>query len=175
MLLRDILLETELEETVKWGAPCYTLKGKNVVGLTSFKAYTGLWFHQGVFLKDQQKKLINAQEGTTKALRQWRFTSIEDIDVELVKQYVQEAIQNQREGKEIKPVRAKKIDIPEELKSELSQNNVLNEAFRSLTPGKQREYCEHIGSAKQEKTRLNRLEKAIPMILDGVGLNDKYK
>ena len=90
ILLRDILNDTELVETVKWGAPCYTINGKNVIGIGAFKAYVGLWFHQGVFLKDQKKVLINAQEGTTKALRQWRFNSIDDIDPILIKKYVEE-------------------------------------------------------------------------------------
>lgn len=175
MLLRDILSETELEETVKWGAPCYTLEGKNVVGLGAFKSYVGIWFYQGVFLKDPKKVLINAQEGTTKALRQWRFESIEDIDAKLVKEYVEEAIKNQKAGKEIKPVKAKKVAMPDELTKALQSDQSLKTAFNTLTPGKQREYAEHIGTAKQEKTRISRLEKAIPMILAGQGLNDKYK
>jgi uncharacterized protein YdeI (YjbR/CyaY-like superfamily) len=175
LFLRDLLLETELKETVKWGAPCYTIHSKNVIGLASFKSYTGLWFHQGVFLTDKNKVLINAQEGTTKALRQWRFQSIKEMNPKLISQYILEAIQNQKDGKEIKAVKAKKADTPLELKNKLSQDNVLKSAFDSLTSGKQREYAEHIGTAKQEKTRLNRLEKAIPMILKGEGLNDKYK
>ena len=78
VLLRDILNNTDLEETIKWGAPCYTINGKNIVGMAAFKSYIGLWFHQGVFLKDLKKVLINAQEGTTKALRQWRFKNRRD-------------------------------------------------------------------------------------------------
>ena len=175
LFLREIICETELEETVKWGAPCYTIDDKNVIGLAAFKSYVGLWFHQGVFLEDKQKVLINAQEGTTRALRQWRFTSIEEMNPKLIKAYIVEAIQNQREGKVIKALKAKKVDVPAELKTELSQNNDLKKAFDLLTPGKQREYAEHIGVAKQEKTRVSRLSKAIPMILNGVGLNDKYK
>ena len=175
LFLRSILLETELEETIKWGAPCYMFNGKNVIGLASFKSYTGLWFHQGVFLSDKSKMLINAQEGTTKALRQWRFSSIKEMEPELIKSYVEEAIQNQKDGKEMKAVKAKKVEMPEELKLELSQNNVLNQAFQSLTPGKQREYSEYIGSAKQDKTKLSRLAKVAPMIIEGVGLHDKYK
>ena len=174
-LLRNILNESELVECVKWGAPCYTLQGKNVIGLASFKTYVGLWFHQGVFLSDPKKKLVNAQEGTTKALRQWRFNNINDIDTELVRQYVAEAIQNQKKGKEIKAVKAKKVDIPIELAEALQKNARLNEKFKLLTPGKQREYYEHIATAKQEKTRLSRLEKSIPLILDRKGLHDKYK
>lgn len=175
VLLRDLLKETELEECVKWGAPCYTINGKNVVGMAAFKEYCGLWFHQGVFLKDDDKVLINAQEGTTKALRQWRFKNFEDIDVAKVRAYVAEAIANQKAGKEIKAVKSKKVEMPIELSDQLQSDSSLESSFNQLTPGKQREYSEHIGSAKQEKTRLSRLEKCIPMILSGVGLNDKYK
>ncbi len=104
--LRDILNATELAETVKWGAPCYTLGGKNVVGIGAFSQYVGLWFFQGVFLSDPDKVLINAQEGTTKALRQWRFTGAQEIDMDKVNAYVLEAIENQKQGKAIKPDRA---------------------------------------------------------------------
>ena len=175
IILRDLLADSELEEEVKWGVPCYTLNGKNVVGIGAFKSYVGLWFYQGVFLKDPKKVLINAQEGTTKALRQWRFQQASDIDPKLVKAYIEEAIQNQKDGKEMKAVKAKKVDIPAELKSALNSDNKLKDKFEQLTPGKQREYSEHIGSAKQEKTRTSRLEKAIPLILEGKGLHDKYK
>lgn len=175
VLLRDILNETELEETVKWGAPCYTTNGKNVIGVGAFKSYVGLWFHQGVFLKDPKKVLVNANEENTRALRQWRFDSVEEIDVELVRKYVEEAIKNQKSGKEIKPVKAKKVDIPDELSGALKSDKDLKAKYEALTPGKQREYAEHIGSAKQEKTRISRLENAIPLIMKGVGLHDKYK
>ena len=73
IVLREIIRSTELKETVKWGGPVYTLNNKNVVGLGSFKSYTGLWFYQGALLKDEAGILINATEGVTKALRQWRF------------------------------------------------------------------------------------------------------
>ena len=172
--LRGILHETELVEELKWGTPHYTLDGKIVVGIAGFKQYFGLWFHQGVFLKDAGKVLINAQEGTTKGLRQWRFNTIDDIDKALVMEYVKEAIQNQRDGKEIKPEK-KQLVIPDELKEALASNSNLSERFDALTPGKQREYADYIGAAKQEKTRLSRLEKCVPMIESGVGLNDRYR
>jgi len=96
ILLRKVVRSTELEETTKWGAPAYTYNGKNIVGLGAFKSYVGIWFFQGVFLKDAKKKLINAQEGKTKALRQRRFKSDKDIEEEseLIREYVQEAISN---------------------------------------------------------------------------------
>jgi len=129
-----------------------------------------------VFLKDEKKLLVNAQEGKTKALRQMRFTSIDDIDKNVVLAYIKEAIENQKLGKEIKPNRSKKETIiPNELKKELTKDAALNSSFNNLTPYKQREYCEHIDSAKREATKISRLEKIKPMILQGVGLHDKYK
>jgi len=91
--LREVLTSTELEETVKWGGPCYTLDGKNIVGMGAFKSYVGLWFHQGALLSDPEGMLVNASEGKTKALRQWRFTSGKDIKPRLIKKYVNEAIE----------------------------------------------------------------------------------
>lgn len=174
--LRRIILKTELEETVKWSAPVYALNGKNVVGLGAFKNHFGIWFFNGVFLKDKQNLLINAQEGKTKALRQMRFESIEEIDENVVLSYVKEAIENQRLGKEIKPERKKKTaNIPELLGTALSKDAELKKSYNALTPYKQTEYCEHIASAKREATKQSRLEKIIPMIRQGIGLNDKYR
>ena len=119
--LREILNSTALEETVKWGGPCYTIGGKNVVGLGSFKNYFGLWFFQGALLKDRNRTLINAQEGTTKALRQWRFGASDEIDECLVGAYVEEAIGNQRKGRVIKADRGKRLEIPAELERMLKE------------------------------------------------------
>ncbi|WP_299118038.1 YdeI family protein [uncultured Winogradskyella sp.] len=175
-LLRSIVLKTELNEAVKWSAPVYDLNGKNVLGLGAFKHHFCIWFFNGVFLKDEHKLLVNAQEGKTKGLRQMRFDKIEDVNKDQVLAYVKEAIENQRAGKEIKIERkGKTVVIPEELKAALSNDQDLQLTFEALTPGKQREYCEHIASAKREVTKLSRLEKIIPMILNGVGLHDKYK
>ena len=134
-----------------------------------------MWFHQGVFLKDKEKKLINAQEGVTKALRQWRFKEGDLIVDDLILEYVSEAMQNSIEGKEVKPQRKTGVSIPPLVQEALSNDQKFNSAFKKLTPGKQREYAAHIGGAKREETKLSRLEKCIPMILEGKGLNDKYK
>ncbi len=174
-ILRSIMLTTEMKETIKWGVPVYTVNDKNVVGLGAFKSYVGIWFFQGVFLEDKAKKLLNAQEGKTKGLRQWRFNAVEDIDKDLVLHYIKEAIQNQKDGKEIKPVRSKTIEIPKELLMALDTNNNLKVSFERLTPFKQREYSEYIATVKREATRISRLEKISTMILDGIGLNDKYR
>jgi uncharacterized protein YdeI (YjbR/CyaY-like superfamily) len=175
-LLRSVINSTEMEETLKWSSPVYTVNGKNVVGLGAFKHHFGIWFFNGVFLKDEKQLLVNAQEGKTKALRQMRFTSIENIDKNVVLAYVKEAIDNQKLGKEIKADRTKKETIiPIELKQEFSKNATLNSIFNNLTPYKQREYCEYIVTAKREATKTSRLEKIKPMILQGVGLHDKFK
>lgn len=174
--LRELLSATELEETIKWGIPVYALGKKNVVGMSAFKSYVGLWFYQGALLKDKGKKLINAQEGITKALRQWRFQSLAEIqkETETIKQYLAEAIANQKAGKEIKPTKKAALVISPELLLAFEAHPGLKEAFGGLTMGKQRDYVEHIDSAKQETTKQRRLDKIIPMILEGKGLNDKY-
>ncbi|WP_108867231.1 YdeI/OmpD-associated family protein [Aquimarina aquimarini] len=174
-MLRSIMLDTELEETIKWGTPVYTINNKNVIGLGAFKSYVGIWFYQGVFLEDKKKKLINAQEGKTKGLRQWRFTNIIDIDRGLVLSYVKEAINNQKAGKEIKKEKSTEIKIPTELLNVLINNEIFKKAFEGLTLFKQKEYAAYISDAKRETTRLSRLEKIKPMILEGIGLNDKYR
>ncbi|MEQ9616552.1 MAG: YdeI/OmpD-associated family protein [Phycisphaerales bacterium] len=173
--LRKILTATEMEETVKWGAPCYTVGGKNVVGLAAFKGYVGLWFHQGALLSDPDKALVNAQDGKTKALRQWRFESSKEIKVARVKAYVKEAIELQKAGKEIKADRNKKTVVPPELAAALKKSAPAKRAFDALTPGKQREYCAHVADAKRAETKQSRVEKIVPMIKAGKGLYDKYK
>ncbi|KAA3618997.1 MAG: hypothetical protein DWP94_14015 [Flavobacterium sp.] len=173
--LREIFQQTGLLEEVKWGSPTYTLNGKLIAGLGAFKNHFGIWFFQGVFLKDSHKKLVNAQEGKTKALRQWKFGEGDPIEPEIIAQYIQEAIENSLAGKEVKPERKKGVVIPDLLKQAMAGNTKLKAAFNTLTPGKQREYAEYIGSAKREATKESRLEKITPMILEGIGLYDKYK
>lgn len=176
ILLRSVLLALPLEETIKWGAPVYVYKGKNILGLSAFKNYCGLWFFQGHFLKDESNLLVNAQEEKTKAMRQWRFESVEDINTNLVKAYVLEAINNSEKGLEIKPQKNKQpLIIPPELESKLKGNDNLTEKFNEFTLSKQREFAEYISSAKRDTTKITRLEKIIPMIINGIGLNDKYK
>ncbi|RAJ16964.1 YdeI/OmpD-associated family protein [Olleya aquimaris] len=175
--LRELLLSTNLEESIKWSAPVYSYQGKNVVGLGAFKNHFCLWFFNGVFLKDEHNLLYNAQEGKTKALRQLRFKTLDDINKPVVLAYINEAIDNQKLGKELKPIRATKKDvvIPAELKSELKNNTELHTAFKVLSPSHQREYCNYIAEAKREATKLSRLEKIKPMIIESKGLHDKYK
>ena len=174
--LRQMLLSTGLTETIKWGAPAYTLNGKNVVGLSGFKNHYGLWFFQGALLKENTALLVNAQEEKTKAMRQMRFEEGDELNCEVVRKYVLEAIQNQKEGKEIRIDRTEKeLVVPAELEAAFEADPSLKAAFDNLTPGKQREYATYISEAKREATRLQRMQKSIPMIREGRGLYDKYK
>ncbi|RXG28947.1 YdeI/OmpD-associated family protein [Leeuwenhoekiella palythoae] len=176
LTLRTIVKQTELVETFKWSAPVYTIDGKNVAGIGKFKHHFGVWFFNGSLIKDKYGRLHNAQEGKTKALRQLRYTDASEIKEDELLYYLNEAISNQKKGLEVKAAKpVKKVVLPTELTQAFSENQNLEKAFKALTPGRQKEYAEHIASAKQEKTRRSRLEKATPLILDGKGLHDKYK
>lgn len=174
--LRGLLLATELIETIKWNAPVYTLNGKNVVGMAAFKQHFGIWFFNGVFLKDPHNVLVNAQEGKTKALRQMRFNSADEMNPAIIKAYIREAIENQKLGKAVKADRTKKETvIPELLERAMQEQPKLLAGFKTLSDYKKREFCDYIESAKREATKLSRLEKIKPMIQEGIGLNDKYR
>ena len=173
--LRTIFEQTELKEEVKWGSPTYTLDGKLVAGMAAFKNHYAIWFHQGVFLNDPAGVLHNAQEGKTKAMRQWKFSETDTIDDKVVLAYINEATENCRQGKAITPQRKTGVDVPQQLQDQLDTDNDLKTAFEAMTPGKQREYAGYITEAKRDATKQSRLEKIIPMILAGKGLYDKYK
>ncbi|MGB5943916.1 MAG: YdeI/OmpD-associated family protein [Leeuwenhoekiella sp.] len=174
--LREIVKNTPLVEQFKWRAPVYTLDGKNVLGLGRFKNHYGIWFFNGVFIDDPENLLENEKEGKTKALRQLKLTSEDTIDEKQIRRLIDHAIANEKAGKRIAPAKAKnKVPLPEELLRALDSDAALKKSFYGLTPGKQREYAEHIATAKQEATRQRRLQKCIPMILNGTGLHDKYK
>ncbi len=173
--LREVLLSTGLTEEVKWGAPCYTHRGKNVVGMSGFKSYFGLWYHQGALLKDDKKVLMNAQEGKTRALRQWRMSAATDIKPSIIKRYITESVQYLDAGKEIKAERNKPIIVPPHLQAAFEAHSGAQQAYSKLRPGLQREYADYVADAKREDTKLKRIDKILPMILEGVGLNDKYR
>lgn len=173
--LREIVLRTGMKETLKWGIPVYMAHGKNIVGISSFKFYFGLWIYQGALLTDPSGVLMNAQEGKTVAMRQWRFAEGDPIDETLILKYLQEAIEHAKAGREIKPEKAKPIVIPAELKRAFQQDGLLKHQFDALSTSCRREYAEYIGEAKREETRLRRLEKSIAMIREKKGLHDQYK
>jgi uncharacterized protein YdeI (YjbR/CyaY-like superfamily) len=173
--LRRILLSSGLVETIKWGGPCYTTNERNVVGIAAFKSYFGLWFFQGALLKDESGLLVNAQDGRTRAQRQWRMKSADDIKPALIRRYVREAIAITRSGREIKADRSKPIIVPTELKAAFAADRKAGSAYSMLRPGLQREYAEYISDAKRDETRQRRVAKILPMIVAGVSLNDKYR
>lgn len=173
-LLRSIINKTQLVATTKWGGEVYTHNNKNVVGIGGFKNFFVIWFFNGVFLIDELKVLVNANEGVTKGLRQWRFTSKDEINEKNILAYIKEAITNEEKGLAIKP--EKKAIVPSDyFNSELKTDSAFAEAFQKFTPFKQKEFIEYVDSAKQEKTKITRMEKIKPMVLSGVGLNDKYR
>ncbi|TVP43451.1 MAG: hypothetical protein EA341_18205 [Mongoliibacter sp.] len=172
--LNEIMKKTEMKHCIKWGIDVYTFNGQNIVGICGFKNYVGLWFYNGVFLTDEEEVFINAQENKTKALRQWRFNGLKEIKEDLVLRYVKEAIQNEKEGKRWVTEKSDKIEINGLLGEAIGADLRLKEAFESLSNYKQKEYLDHINSAKREATQQSRLEKIKPMILERKGLNDKY-
>lgn len=176
-LLRNLFLETGMVENIKWGIPVYSVDGKNIAGMAAFKSYMGIWFYQGALLADKAEKLVNAQEGVTRALRQWRFASAEEVTEEsgLIKQYTFEAIENVQTGREIKAEKNKPLVLPDELTDALESDQLLKKAFEALTLSKKRDFAEHITTAKRAETRASRLKKIIPVIMRGEGLHDKYK
>lgn len=174
-IIKSIIEKSGLTQTTKWGTDVYTHNGKNIISFAGFKNYFSLWFYNGVFLEDKHKKLINAQEGTTKALRQWRFLTKSEIDEKLILEYIYEAVENENRGKTWKAEKSTEIIIPEILKIAFIKDKNLETAFNNLTFYKQKDYVDYINSAKRSETKLARLEKISPMIINGIGLNDKYK
>ncbi|MBX3239992.1 MAG: DUF1801 domain-containing protein [Chitinophagaceae bacterium] len=174
-LLKKIIKKSSLTETVKWGIPAFTHNGKNVLGLAGFKNHFTIWFYNGVFLKDKYRVLVNAQEGKTKSMRQWRFTSMDEIDEKKVLEYISDAISVEEKGLKITPEKFQPAAVPELLANAFAKTKSLKAAFDKLTPGRQKEYILYLNEARQEATKLSRVEKIKPMILQGVGLHDKYK
>lgn len=172
-LLRSIVLESELTEDYKWMHPCYTLQGKNVVLIHGFKAYCALLFHKGALLKDPEGILIQQTEDVQSA-RQIRFTDINQIKRQksTIKTYIKEAIEIEKSGKKVVLKKTSDYPVPEEFKKALDENPDLKNAFNALTPGRQRAYLFYFSQAKQSKTRESRIEKSLPTILDGKGMDD---
>ncbi|HRV91052.1 MAG TPA: YdeI family protein [Anaerolineae bacterium] len=171
--LRTIVLDCGLTEDVKWKSPCYMFEDSNIVLIHVFKEYCALLFFKGALLKDPIGILIQ-QTKNTQAARQIRFTHVDEIDEmePILKAYIQEAIEVEIAGLEVNFKETSDFDMPEEFQKKLDENPALKTAFEALTPGRQRGYLLYFSSAKQSKTRTSRVEKCIPQILDGKGLND---
>jgi len=172
--LRSIVLDCGLNEEWKWMHPCYTYQNNNVVLIHGFKEYCALLFFKGSLLKDPNGILIQQTENV-QGRRQIRFTNLQEI-VELeatIKAYIFEAIEVEKAGLKVEMKKTKDYPIPEEFQMKLDESPALKTAFEALTPGRQRAYLFHFAQPKQSKTRTSRVEKCIPQILDGKGLNDK--
>ncbi|MFF2089391.1 YdeI family protein [Paenibacillus sp. NPDC058174] len=173
-LLREIVLDCEVTEDFKWMHPCYTYDNKNVVLIHEFKDYCALLFHKGVLLKDPHGILVQQTENV-QAARQIRFTSLQAIDEMqlIIKDYIDEAIEIEKAGLKVEMKKNTEYTVPEELDNKFAEIPDLKTAFEALTPGRQRGYLLYFSSAKQSKTRESRIEKYIPHILDGKGIDDK--
>ena len=172
-LLRVIALDCGLTEELKWGCPCYTFNESNIVLIHVFKEYCAYLFFKGALLNDADGVLIQQTENVQSA-RQVRFTNAKEIVKmeKTLKAYIYEAIEVERAGLKVKLKETADFKIPEEFQKKLNKNAALKKAFNALTPGRQRQYIFHFSQPKQSKTRESRVEKYIPQILDGKGLND---
>jgi uncharacterized protein YdeI (YjbR/CyaY-like superfamily) len=172
-LLRKIALDCQLSEELKWGCPCYTFEGKNIVLIHVFKEYCAFLFFKGSLLGDPDGILIQQTENV-QAARQARFTSVREItkNKAILKAYIYEAIEVERAGLKVELKRPSEFKVAEEFQAKLDQLPALKKAFTSLTPGRQRAYLLHFSAPKQSKTRESRVEKCMQQILNGKGLND---
>ncbi|HRO40986.1 MAG TPA: YdeI/OmpD-associated family protein [Flavobacteriales bacterium] len=171
--LRELALESGLTEELKWGHPCYTLKGKNVFLIHGFKDYCAVLFHKGVLLKDKAGLLVQ-QTANVQGGRQLRFTSLREIQklAPTIRAYLQEAAEVERLGLKVPMKKTAEFHTPEEFARALKEMPGLKKAFNALSPGRQRGYLLYFGSAKQAKTRQARIEKHVDRILEGKGLDD---
>lgn len=171
--LRAIALSSGLTEELKWGCPCYTLDGSNVVLIHGFKEYCAYLFHKGVLLKDPKGILIQ-QTANVQSARQIRFKHVDQIvDMKsTLKAYIQEATKLEKSGAKVTLKKTAEFKMPAEFKTVLDATPALKKAFNALTPGRQRGYLLYFASAKQAKTRESRIEKYIPHIMKGKGLED---
>lgn len=171
--LRVIILGSGLTEELKWGCPCYTLENSNIVLIHGFKEYCAILFMKGVLMKDPEGILIQQTENVQSS-RQVRFTSLQQIvEMEpILKTYINEAIQVERSGVKVPFKKATEFSMPDEFLVRMEENPDLDAAFYGLTPGRQRAYLLFFSAPKQSKTRQARVEKYIPHILEGRGLND---
>lgn len=171
--LRQLCLAAGLNEELKWGQACYDLNGGNVVLIHGFKDYCALLFMKGALLKDPKGILVQ-QTRNVQAGRQIRFTSLADIKKRkaTVAAYIRDAIAVEKSGAKVKMKSAAQYEVPEEFQKRLDEDPALAEAFRALTPGRQKGYLLYFAQAKQSRTRAARIEKHEPRILEGFGLND---
>ncbi|MGN6437583.1 MAG: YdeI/OmpD-associated family protein [Agriterribacter sp.] len=172
-LMRTIALDCGLDEVLKWGCPCYQYNGANVVLIHVFKEYCAFLFFKGALLQDPNGILIQQTENVQSA-RQIRFSNAKEIaqQKKILKAYIYEAIEVEKAGLKVKLKKTVDYPVPEEFQKQLNKKPALKKAFESLTPGRQRAYLFYFSQAKQAKTREARVQKYIPKILEGLGLED---
>jgi len=171
--LRVLALSCGLDEELRWGCPCYSYQKKNIVLIHGFKDYCAFLFFKGALLNDTDNLLIQ-QTKNVQSARQIRFTGAEEIDElkDVLKRYIREAIEVEKAGTKMKFKKTAEFSMPEEFQMKLKANPKLKTAFNALTPGRQRGYLLYFSSAKLPKTREARIEKYIPQIMKGKGLED---
>lgn len=171
--LRKIVLDCDLKEELKWGCPCYTFEGKNIVLIHVFKEYCALLFFKGALLNDPEKILIQQTENVQSA-RQIRFTNLQQIVkmAPVIKSYIYQAVEVEEAGLKVPLKKTKDFTVPVEFQNKLNQMPSLKTAFEALTPGRQRGYIFYFSQPKQSKTREARVEKYLQKILEGKGLDD---
>jgi uncharacterized protein YdeI (YjbR/CyaY-like superfamily) len=171
--LRTIILDCGLTEELKWGCPCYTFEERNIVLIHGFKEYCALLFFKGALLNDPNGILIQQTENV-QAARQIRFTDLQEIVKmeKILKAYTYEAVEVEKAGLKVKLKKPSEYKIPEEFQKKLNKMPALKKAFDALTPGRQRAYIFYFSQPKQSKTRESRIEKYIPQIIKGKGLDD---
>ena len=171
--LRDIVLSFELKEDLKWGCPCYTIDNNNVVLIHGFKDYCALLFMKGAIMEDPKSILVQQTENVQSS-RQIRFKTLDEIinQKDVLKSYIKNAIEIEKSGVKIEMKKTTDYKIPDEFQSALNEMSELKTAFENLSPGRQNGYLLYFFSAKQSKTRSQRIEKYIPKIIDGKGLKD---
>jgi uncharacterized protein YdeI (YjbR/CyaY-like superfamily) len=170
--LRPVLLSCGLTEEIKWGKPCYSHEGRNIVIVQEMKEFLALMFFKGALLNDPDG-VLHEQGPNSRSARRMQFTSVEDVErlAGTVKAYVDEAVDVEEAGLEVGP--APELQLADELQNRLDEDPALKAAFEALTPGRQREYNLHVSEAKQAKTRETRVDKFVPKILDGKGFRDR--
>lgn len=171
--LRELALDSGLTEDLKWGHPCYTLKGKNIFLMHGFKDYCALLFHKGALLKDDHDLLVQQTENVQSA-RQIRFKNLKAIKelAPVLRSYIQAAIELEKAGAKVALKKTSEFAMPGEFAARMKAMPALKKAFAALTPGRQRGYLLHFSAAKQSATREARIEKNIERILAGKGLDD---
>lgn len=172
-VLREIVLACGLTEELKWGVPCYTFEGNNIAMVSAFKEFCSLSFFKGSLLKDADG-ILSKQGENSQAARIIKFTDVRQITEKesILKEYIKEAVKVEKAGLKVEFKDISEYEIPVELQNKLDENEAFRNAFKSLTPGKQKGYILHFSQAKQSATRTARIEKSMPRIFLGKGLND---